>query len=44
MILVYLGLAIAGWGGFDAFFQTRRAPAVIATAAVGGAALFSSPI
>jgi protein-S-isoprenylcysteine O-methyltransferase Ste14 len=43
MILAYIGLAIVGWGGFDAFFANpARAALVIVTAAMGGAALFSS--
>ena len=43
MILVYLGLAIAGWGGFDAFFANpARTALVIATVAMAGAATFSS--
>jgi hypothetical protein len=43
MILVYLGLAIAGWGGFDAFFANpARIVLVIATVAMAGAAMFSS--
>jgi protein-S-isoprenylcysteine O-methyltransferase Ste14 len=43
LILVYLGLAIAGWGGFDAFFANpARTVLVIATVVMGGAALFSS--
>jgi hypothetical protein len=43
MILVYLGLAIAGWGGFDAFFANpARIALVIATVAMAGAATFSS--
>jgi protein-S-isoprenylcysteine O-methyltransferase Ste14 len=43
MILVYLGLAIAGWGGFDAFFANpARTALVIATAMMAVAALFSS--
>jgi protein-S-isoprenylcysteine O-methyltransferase Ste14 len=43
MILVYLGLAIVGWGGFDAFFANpARTALVIATAMMAVAALFSS--
>jgi protein-S-isoprenylcysteine O-methyltransferase Ste14 len=43
LILVYLGLAIAGWGGFDAFFANcARTALVIATVVMAGAALFSS--
>jgi hypothetical protein len=43
MTLVYLGLAIAGWGGFDAFFANpARVALVIATVAMAGAAMFSS--
>jgi protein-S-isoprenylcysteine O-methyltransferase Ste14 len=43
MILVYLGLAIVGWGGFDAFFANpARTALVIATAMMTVAALFSS--
>jgi protein-S-isoprenylcysteine O-methyltransferase Ste14 len=43
VILAYLGLAIAGWGGFDAFFSNpARTALVIVTAAMGVAALFSS--
>ena len=43
MILVYLGLAIAGWGGFDAFFANpARIALVIATVVMAGAATFSS--
>ena len=39
MILVYLGLAIAGWGGFDAFFANpARIALVIATVVMAGAA------
>lgn len=42
-ILVYLGLAIAGWGGFDAFFANpARTALVIVTAMMTVAALFSS--
>ena len=42
-ILAYLGLAIVGWGGFDAFFANpARTALVIVTAAMAGAALFSS--
>ena len=37
-ILVYLGLAIVGWGGFDAFFANpARTALVIATVAMAGA-------
>jgi len=43
LILVYLGLAIVGWGGVDAFFANpARTAVVIATAMMAGAALFSS--
>ncbi|WP_147148609.1 methyltransferase family protein [Reyranella soli] len=43
MILVYLGLAIAGWGGIDAFFANpARTALVVVTVAMTGAALFSS--
>jgi len=43
MILAYVGLAIVGWGGFAAFFANPvRTALVIVTAAMGGAALFSS--
>jgi protein-S-isoprenylcysteine O-methyltransferase Ste14 len=43
MILIYLGLAIVGWGGFDAYFANpARTALVIVTAAMAGAALFSS--
>lgn len=43
MILVYLGLAIAGWGGIDAFFaNSARTALVVVTVAMTGAALFSS--
>ena len=43
MILAYIGLAIVGWGGFDAFFANpARTALVIVTAAMAGAALFSS--
>lgn len=43
MILAYVGLAIVGWGGFDAFFASpARTALVIVTAAMAGAALFSS--
>ena len=43
LILVYLGLAIAGWGGFDAFFSNpARTVLVIATVVMGGASSFSS--
>jgi len=42
-VLVYLGLAILGWGGFDAFFSNpARTALVIATAAMVIAASFSS--
>jgi len=42
-VLVYLGLAILGWGGFDAFFANpARTALAIATAAMVVAALFSS--
>jgi protein-S-isoprenylcysteine O-methyltransferase Ste14 len=42
-VLVYLGLAIVGWGGFDAFFSNpARTALVIATAAMVIAASFSS--
>lgn len=43
MLLVYLGLAIAGWGGVDAFFANpARIALVIGTVAMTVAALFSS--
>jgi protein-S-isoprenylcysteine O-methyltransferase Ste14 len=43
MILAYLGLAIVGWGGFDAFFANpARTALVIVTAMMTVAALFSS--
>ena len=43
LILVYLGLAVVGWGGVDAFFANpARTAVVIATAMMAGAALFSS--
>lgn len=43
MILAYVGLAIVGWGGVDAFFANpARTALVIVTAAMAGAALFSS--
>jgi protein-S-isoprenylcysteine O-methyltransferase Ste14 len=43
MILAYIGLAIVGWGGFGAFFANpARIALVIVTAAMAGAALFSS--
>jgi protein-S-isoprenylcysteine O-methyltransferase Ste14 len=43
MILAYIGLAIVGWGGFDAFFANpARTALVIVTAAMAAAALFSS--
>ena len=43
MILVYLGLAIAGWGGVDAFFANpARTSLVIVTAMMTVAAWFSS--
>jgi protein-S-isoprenylcysteine O-methyltransferase Ste14 len=42
-VAVYLGLAIVGWGGVDAFFANpARTALVIATAAMVVAALFSS--
>ena len=42
-VAVYLGLAIVGWGGFDAFFSNpARTALVIATAAMVIAASFSS--
>src|SRR5882724_2545774 len=42
-VLAYLGLAIVGWGGFDAFFSNpARTALVIVTAAMVVAALFSS--
>src|SRR5216683_485801 len=42
-VLVYLGLAILGWGGFDAFFANpARTALVIVTAALVVAALFTS--
>jgi protein-S-isoprenylcysteine O-methyltransferase Ste14 len=41
--LLYLGLAVLGWGGFDAFFsQPALIALTIATFALSGAALFSS--
>jgi protein-S-isoprenylcysteine O-methyltransferase Ste14 len=43
MIFAYVGLAIVGWGGVDAFFANpARTALVIVTAAMAGAALFSS--
>jgi len=43
LILAYVGLAIVGWGGFDAFFANpARTALVILTAAMAGAALLSS--
>jgi len=43
VILAYVGLAIVGWGGFAAFFANpARTALVIVTAAMAGAALFSS--
>lgn len=43
LILVYLGLAIAGWGGIDAFFDNpARAALVVVTVALTVAAWFSS--
>jgi len=43
LILAYVGLAIVGWGGFDAFFANpARTALVIVTAAMAGAALLSS--
>jgi protein-S-isoprenylcysteine O-methyltransferase Ste14 len=43
VILIYLGLAIAGWGGFDAFFANpARTALVIVTAMMTVAAAFSS--
>jgi protein-S-isoprenylcysteine O-methyltransferase Ste14 len=42
-VVVFLGLAILGWGGFDAFFSNpARTALVIATAAMVIAASFSS--
>lgn len=42
-ILVYLGLAIVGWGGIDAFFANpARTALVITTAMMAVAAFFSS--
>jgi protein-S-isoprenylcysteine O-methyltransferase Ste14 len=42
-VLVFLGLAILGWGGFDAFFANpARIALVVATAAMVVAASFSS--
>ena len=39
MILAYVGLAIVGWGGFDAFFANpARTALIIVTAAMAGAA------
>jgi protein-S-isoprenylcysteine O-methyltransferase Ste14 len=41
--LVYLGLAVLGWGGFAAFFShPARIALTIATLALSGAALFSA--
>jgi protein-S-isoprenylcysteine O-methyltransferase Ste14 len=43
MVVVYLGLAIVGWGGLDAFFANpARTALVIATVMMTVAALFSS--
>ena len=43
MILVYLGLAIVGWGGINAFFANpARIALVVVTVAMTVAALFSS--
>ncbi len=43
MVLVYLGLAVAGWGGVDAFFANPpRIAVVVVTVAMAVAALFSS--
>ena len=43
LILAYVGLAIVGWGGFDAFFANpARTALVILTAAMAGTALLSS--
>lgn len=42
-VLVYLGLAVLGWGGFGAFFASpARIALVVATAVMVVAALFSS--
>jgi protein-S-isoprenylcysteine O-methyltransferase Ste14 len=42
-VLVYLGLAVLGWGGFGAFFASpARIALVVATVAMVVAALFSS--
>ncbi|HEX9522968.1 MAG TPA: isoprenylcysteine carboxylmethyltransferase family protein [Reyranella sp.] len=42
-VFVFLGLAILGWGGFDAFFANpARTALVIVTAALVVAALFTS--
>jgi protein-S-isoprenylcysteine O-methyltransferase Ste14 len=42
-VLVYLGLAVLGWGGFDAFFANpARVALVVATVAMVVAALFSA--
>ena len=42
-VLVYLGLAVLGWGGFDAFFANpARTALVVVTAAMVVAALFSA--
>ena len=42
-VLVFLGLAILGWGGFDAFFANpARIVLVVATTAMVVAGLFSS--
>ena len=43
LVLAYVGLAIVGWGGFDAFFANpARTALVIVTAMMTVAALFSS--
>jgi hypothetical protein len=42
-VLAYLGLAIAGWGGFASFFaHPARMALAIVSLALGGAAAFSS--
>jgi protein-S-isoprenylcysteine O-methyltransferase Ste14 len=42
-VVVFLGLALLGWGGFDAFFANpARIALVVATAALVIAALFTS--
>ena len=43
MIFIYLGLAVAGWGGLDAFFANpARTALVIVTVVMASAAVFSS--